>query len=326
MQKEELKSYYEQRGLSKKDLDFAFEILECFQSDINPTNIDEAKTKDIDRAIEGSLGGRFDAFSILLALGRYFKVAKKNNLYVHITKYLGKIGVLESIKERLCSLEGKSSVDLVFSEWEIPPLGTSPESMPGHLERFMDRLEAVLPDEKLKRVLAYNHHRIPKEAFEEEKRRYDESSTLEEYLLDLHKRSVKELQQHCDEDKVWYEQIITQRVVDYVDAHPDIQSAILKDDKLYVRKIPYDTEAFLNASTPREKAYHACHCPFAKEAILNDSVRISSNWCHCSGGFTKHQFEVLFGQELPVKSLELALRGDLFCRFEISLEGVDYKR
>jgi hypothetical protein len=73
------------------------------------------------------------------------------------------------------------------------------------------------------------------------------------------------------------------------------------------------------------KAYHACHCPFAKEAIKKGNVTISPTWCHCSAGFTKYQFDLIFGQELKVTPLELALKNDLRCRFELSLEGVNFK-
>ena len=69
----------------------------------------------------------------------------------------------------------------------------------------------------------------------------------------------------------------------------------------------------------REKNYYACHCTFAREAILNDEENVPSDWCYCSAGFAKFPFEVILDKELSVKVLNSALDGDGFCRFEIDL-------
>jgi hypothetical protein len=134
------------------------------------------------------------------------------------------------------------------------------------------------------------------------------------------------LQQYCDEKKIWFEQVITQEVIDYVRSNQEILSAVRDGDQLYVTKIPYDTLSHLAESEPRKKAFYACHCPFARESILSVTQSISENWCYCSGGFEKFPFDVILGQELKVKVLNTALKDDPICRFEISLAGVEYKK
>jgi hypothetical protein len=145
-------------------------------------------------------------------------------------------------------------------------------------------------------------------------------------LKGLHERQVSILQKYSDEKKVWYEQIITQEVVDFVKKDQEIQSAVLKDGKLYTKKIPYDPVQFLQEMDGKMKRYYACHCPFARESILSGSPKIDPDWCFCSAGFSKFEFEVILGHELPIKCLANALEKDEFCRFEIDLAGIPYKK
>jgi hypothetical protein len=180
--------------------------------------------------------------------------------------------------------------------------------------------------EDLVRVMAGNNHRIPAEAFLEEKAFYDKAPTLETYLKELHERQVATLQRFADEKKVWYEQIITQDVVDFVKQDQEIQSAVLKDGKLYTKKIPYDPVHFLQETDDLMKRYYACHCPFARENILSQATAIDPDWCLCSAGYSKFEFEVILGYELSIKCLANALAKDEFCRFEIDLTGISYKK
>jgi hypothetical protein len=143
---------------------------------------------------------------------------------------------------------------------------------------------------------------------------------MEQYLKERHERRVAELQEFCDSGRVWYEQEITQPVVDYVKSNQEILSAVKKGNKLYVTKIPYDTVGFLNAENDTQKNYYACHCTLAREAILKEDTNIPSDWCYCSAGYAKFPFEQILDNELNVKVLNTALDGDGFCRFEIDLE------
>jgi hypothetical protein len=145
-------------------------------------------------------------------------------------------------------------------------------------------------------------------------------------LDDLHDRQVAILQKHCDEKRIWFEQEITQEVVDLVKNNPEMQSAVIKDGKLYTTKIPYDGKHMMAETDARKRRYYACHCPFVREAILNDTVKIDPDWCLCSAGFSKFQFESTLGYPLKAKILQSVLLGDEICRFELDLAGVPYKK
>jgi hypothetical protein len=256
----------------------------------------------------------------LLAMARYFYLTGRNEIYIYFTSLLGGIGVIESISSRLADATDAATADRLLGNNATPPLGSDPAEYPAFTKRLMERLEAELPLETVQSVLAGNNHGIPASAFDAEKEHFKGAASLEEYLYGRHKRNVAELQRHCDSKTVWFEQTITQDVVNFVAANQEILSAVKDGDALYVTKIPYDPEKYISETDPHLKRYYACHCPFAREAIKSGSPEISTNWCYCSGGFAKHPFEVLFERTLRVELLQSVLRGDPVCRFAIHLD------
>jgi len=257
---------------------------------------------------------------------RYFKMIEKHDLFIHLTKYTGAIGVVESILTKLSKVANPLTTKEIMDQMTPPELGTNLLDITHFTKDFIQLLEHKLSEKELRLVLADNHHQIPKEAFIQEKIYYENAPTLEDYLKDLHQRKVDELKTFYEAKKVWYEQEITEEVIDYVKSNQEIMSAVLKDDALYITKIPYDTSKFIQAESHLDKAYYLCHCPFAREAVKHYGDYISANWCYCSGGFTKFPFDIIFDQPLEIELLESALRLDLSCRFKIDLSHVDYKK
>lgn len=245
----------------------------------------------------------------LIELFRHLK-DKNTNLYVYGLTMLGRLGVLESIMEKAqdYGLEGT---------FNYPDTGVPTKHLWKAADDMTAYLKCQLKGDALK-VLAGNHHRIPDEAFAGEKVHYQESKDLSTYLKDRHERKVAELQDHADKEKIWYEQVITQAVVDFVAANPEMLSAVYKDNALYITKIPYDTVAYLEGTDPVMKRYHYCHCGFVKSAIKAGHA-VDPDWCHCSAGFAKRPFEVMMERDLEVEVLESVLNGDDRCRFKVKL-------
>ncbi|MEA5049229.1 MAG: DUF6144 family protein [Eubacteriales bacterium] len=262
----------------------------------------------------------------LLALERYFYLINNHGAYLYMARLLGGIGVFGSIADRLSKLEGSAFANSALSGIQQPAAGQEPAAFPVMTEALVNRLKQRLPEPTVQRVLAGNHHQIPASAFEQEKRFYQAASSLDDYLRKKHTRKVAELQHHCDTGTVWFEQEITQPVVDYVAANQEILSAVRDGDTLYHTKIPYDPARYLKESSPERKRYYACHCPLVREAILQGQTNVSPTWCYCSGGFAKYPYEVLFGRELRVTLLQSVLKGDAVCRFAIHLDDAPEER
>lgn len=321
MNEQILRDHYAKRGFSIKQADEAVASVEELQAwlEARQQSLEHATRDQIRAYIKALIADRRNSLETLLALARYFYLTGQLDLYVYFTSLLGGVGVVDSIRERLGKWIDPSEAKALVDAVEHPPLGADPADFPAFTRTLMDHLEGYLPREIVRSALAGNHHQIPAEAFEEDIALYRSSDSIDAFLRAIYSRQLETLQRHCDTGTVWFEQIITQEVVDFVAQNQEILSAVREGDTLYHTKIPYDPVRYLSETDPVKKRYYACHCPFVREAILKGEANISGDWCYCSAGFAKHPYEVVLGRELSVAVLQSVLRGDPVCRFAIYL-------
>ncbi|HBZ41522.1 MAG: hypothetical protein A2Y20_04935 [Firmicutes bacterium GWF2_51_9] len=250
----------------------------------------------------------------LVNLMRYFGATRQYDLYIYFTSLVNSTDVIDQITRRL-DPKTKAKIDSVG----MPPLGSDIGEMPDYTATFMDTLADTMDRPQLRKTLAGNNHEIPREAFSKEKEIFDKTDSLDEYLVGLNQRGIATLQKHADSGLIWFEQVITQEVVDYVKTNPEIMSATRVGNKLYTAKIPYDTVNFLRATDLDTKRFYACHCPFVRTSFLTQHPKVDKDWCYCSAGFGKFLYEVLFDEELDVEVLETPLSGSTLCRFAITI-------
>ncbi|HOJ44977.1 MAG TPA: hypothetical protein PK340_02945 [Bacilli bacterium] len=329
MQKDKIIDLYRNNKLKEEELENALAFLDRQERALSikqPCTLEAINIAQLDQIIARLVGAGQCTIENIVILMRYYKVVGRNDLFIHLTKYTGSLGVIESMLEKLATIVDHKRYATIESQIEVPPLGTPLGLMPQFTKKVLNAFEVHLTQTEMTAVLADNHHRIPKEAFIPERVYYESASTFDDYLSDLHHRKIAELKQCQLEKRVWFEQEINDEVLAFVSANQEILSAVRVNDTLYVTKIPYDTKAYLEANTIKEKRYHACHCPFVKSVLQSEAHDISPKWCLCSAGFTKYPFEVLFDRHLPIECLSTPLDGDTLCRFAISLQGVAYKK
>ncbi|HWQ96522.1 MAG TPA: hypothetical protein VN538_00315 [Clostridia bacterium] len=325
MNEQVLREHYKKRGFSAELTDEAVAAVRALEERLHEQEetLESAGIPPIRAHIRSMIESGGVTLEALLALGRYFYLTGRNDIYVYFTSLLGAVGVVESIADRLTLLEGAEVAQELVGTLPKPPLGSEPADYPAFTRALMERLEQQLPESTVCRALAGNHHRIPAEEFEDERKLYLLSGSMEEYLRAAHKNQVEALKSHADAGTVWFEQVITQDVVDFIAANQEIQSAVKVGDTLYTTKIPYDPARYLAETDDTMRRYYACHCPFVREAILRGEPEISGNWCYCSGGFVKYPYEVILGRELRVELLQSVLKGDPVCRFAIHLDSAE---
>ncbi len=319
-----LKQLYDQAKLSPQDYDYAIDVLSKLELFSN-TNADELGLASLDAFIQWLVEHNLNTVKSFVSMMRYYKLIKRHDLFVRLTQYTGGLDVIDNILINLERQEGLLTKEAVKKDLILPYLGMPPEEVIHFTEAFMLRLTTHISADSLKTILAHNNHGVPESAFMVDITEYEQAPSLEVFLKGMHERSVATLQRHADENKIWFEQIIDQSVVDYVKNDPHLLSAVLENGSLILKKIPYDIKNFLKTTDPLQKRYLSCHCPFAREAILNPSVDINPIWCHCSAGFEKFPFEVILKQKLKVNVLKNVLQGDSECLFEIPLQGIQYK-
>ena len=323
-------SFYERNKIDetklKEHLVFLLEIEKQITDQDPKLLLELISEEQLDFIISYLLGQNKNFVNNFIILMRYFKAVERNDLFIHLTRYTGSLGVMESILDKVQRIIGEEKAKIIREEIDLPKLGTPIKEMPIYTKNMLEVFDKYLSPDQIKKSLSDNHHQIPKEAFVSEKVLYEAALSLDDYLKDLHLRKVKELEEHLKENRVWFEQEINDEVINFVKSNQEILSAVRKGNQLFITKIPYDTKAYLSADNDEDKKYYLCHCPFIRSIFNEGELKVSPTWCNCSGGFTKFPFEVIFDQELDITCIETPLKGDDLCRFVISLDGVDYKR
>jgi len=317
----EFRRRLKERRISEKNIDFAVSAVREFEDYLEKrkTSFESAGSDDLKSYVSLLIKEGKNSLDRLIALGRYSGFVKKNDFYVYLVGLFGAREVLPSIGERLEAIAGKEARRRVFDGFELPPLGSPQDDYPKLTKKIIDAMEAQLPGETCREVLAWNYHKVPVEAFKEKKERFEKASSIDEFLKDEHRRFVEELSSYMKSGQIWYEQEITPEVLEFVKGNQEIQNGVRQGNKIYVSKIPFAPKQFLAEKDPVMKRYYACHCQLARTAIRDGKPKISPVFCYCSGGYEKLPYDVIFGEPVKIELLESALKGDMRCRFAITI-------
>jgi len=317
----EFREHLKERGLSAENVDFSMSAVREFEEYLEKKRMsfESAGLVVIKDYVSLLMKEGKNSRDRLIAVARYCNFAKKNDCFIYFASILGARNVLPDIGQRLTTIAGEGVQRRVYEGFELPPLGSPQESYPMLTKRLVDRMEAELPSETCREVLTWNYHKVPPETFKGHKERFEKANSIDEYLKDEHRRFVEELTGYMKAGRIWYEQEITPEVVKLVEGNPEIQNGVRHGDKIYVSKIPFAPKQYLTEKDPTMKRYYACHCPLVRTAIRDGKPEISPTFCYCSGGYEKLHFDVIFGEPVEVELLESALKGDMRCRFAISI-------
>ncbi len=315
---QEIKSFIrhlEEAGKDRILLDLAEELLPAYLDQYNSA---ADKMEYVRSYCDEQASAKQNAAAVLAVLFWYHDFVGDKDASTYIITLFGTSGVIESQLSRLEELHGKELSERVASRIAFPKLGKRIEGYPEHVAAYLEALHEVLGQNGMIKVLAGNHHRLEPDQFDQEKELYAAAGSMAEYLRDKHMRLTARLREHCESGKLWFEQVITPEVVDYVRENQNIQTGVFADGAVTITKIPYAPDRWIKETDPILKRHYACHCPFVRSAILS-GTEVSPLWCYCSGGFTKLLFDHIFGQELEVEMLCSVLAGDQECRFRVKL-------
>ena len=309
------------RKIGEKDIERAIRAVHEFEEhlEMNGKTFESAAVEDVKEYLSLLMSQGKNSADRLLALARYSSVVKKNDFYIYFASILGARNVMPTLSDRIATMAGEETRRRVFEGIELPPLGSSPEKYPAITKQVMERLEEALSPEMCRKVLAGNMHKIPVENLNKHRQRFLELNSIDEFLKDLHREVVAELEELMAEGKLFYEQEITPQVLKFVKDNQEVLSGVRRGDRIYMTKFPYAPKDYLNETDIKMKRYYACHCPLARESILKGGPNISPTWCYCSGGYEKLLFDVIFDEEVEVEVLESALGGDPRCRFAVKI-------
>lgn len=255
----------------------------------------------------------------LVDIARYCAYRSRLDLFIHLATMINSYDILPLMERRLRELHGRAKCETVFYGFERPPLGTATTAYPPLTARLLHRMEGELSPEQVRNLLTWNYHEIPKEAFQAKKERYEAAPSLDDFLASEHRLLVEELEERLKNGRPWYEQEVTQDFVDHVSADQRLQTGVREGDRIICVKVPFDPKNYYRETDPQLRRYHYCHCPLARSALKDGRSLPSSSLCHCSAGFTKLPWDVLFGEDTEVEVVESVLGGADRCVFSIHI-------
>jgi len=315
------RKYLQKRKLKAKTIDSSVSVVKEFEEHLkkNKQTLDSASLDALREHISLLIRERKNSEDRLVAIARYCYYTKKNDLYIYFASILGATNVLPDIGERLATIAGEETRRKVYHGIEFPPLGAPQADYSKLTKTILERMEAELPPAKCREVMTWNYHKVPASAFKEAKERFENATSLDEYLKDEHRRLVKEQEDCMKVGRTWFEQEITPEVLEFVKNNQEINTGVRRGDKIFKVKIPYAPKQFLKEKDPTMRKYYACHCQLVRTALRDGKPKISPMFCYCSAGFEKLHFDVIFGEPVEVELLETLLKGDSRCSFAIKI-------
>ena len=292
--------------------------------------------KQFDKTLKTAGMDEFEKFSAILikegantyldyaGISRYAFFIQNMDLYLPVLGIFDGGEVMNVLRERLGEHVGEELREKILPEMDLPPLGMPDREKILVTREIVKRMQKDLDPVTCKTILADVAHGLPRDFRKGEREKYLEAGSIDEYLKRKRESAIAELEKHRDAGSLFYNQYISDEVVEYVKSRPDVLSGERRGNTIYHTKIPYMVQEYLNEKDEKMKRFYACHCAWARESILDGDVDVSSDFCHCSGGFTKMPWEAALDQPLEYEMVKSALEGDDECSFVIYLpEGVE---
>jgi hypothetical protein len=254
-----------------------------------------------------------------LALARYCLFIKNTTMYVAFLELVDGGEVGENLYRKVSEAFGNEIREEVFAGIGVAPYGTPTPEKPAYLHPVIERLESKVGEQACREFLSDCLRDLPDEGFLSEREKYKQAGNMDAYLVQRKQAFVAELEACKNEDRLFFAQEITDEVLDYVRNMPDMGGGVRIGRIIYETKIPYMTKQYLAEKDPILKGFYACHCPWARSAIMNRNVKLMETFCNCSAGFHKKAFDIIFEQSLKVDVLQSILKGDDCCQFAIHL-------
>ncbi len=252
------------------------------------------------------------------AIVLYGRFLRDNALLLAALELLDGSEVLDSLYRKTGESLGEVRRDEIFAGLKPVPVGTPNTEKPAAMQAMLEKLEAAEPD-ACRRILAGGLRDLPAEHYAQDKALFEQSTDIDEYLVRKKQALLDELEQIQREGGLYWNQEITDDVLDFVRRDPEIGQGVRLGNVIYEAKIPYQAKEYLAETDPDRKRYYYCHCPWVKESLRAGRSNISPEFCHCSAAYTGRPWEVIFGEKVQVDVLESVLKGDLRCRFAIHL-------
>ena len=310
------------KNLSRETVDSNVQSVKDFEKDLQERGTrrtaENAIEEDIEHHAKNLVGRSDDPENRLLGILRYARFAGNTKAELAIVNLLDGLTVLPQLSDTIRERVGDAKHEAVFRGISLPELGSNPREWHFVAQKFMDQLEQQVDRATCEAILQTGPHAGPPESYEDERKEYLSSKDIDDFLERRHGKALGLLRKHMLDGTLFFTQEIDQSVLDLVNSNKEILGGVRNDDVIYETKIPYMAIEWLREEDDTMRRYYYCHCPWVREAIRT-GVRISQTFCHCSAGYHKRPWDVIFGVPVEVDVLSSVLAGDSVCRFAIRM-------
>jgi len=254
-------------------------------------------------------------------VGVYYYANHINNhaMIIGVLDLLDGFEIWENFHRAIGEALGKETQAEIFEGLELPKLGSTPLEWTRLNSVVFPRLEAATDPDTVERILGSGLRNLSDSNYQQAKEQYEKLGSVDAFLEARGKQHFETLKKHRDEGTLYFNQRMTDEVLDFVSETPEIGRGVRDGNRIIEIKIPHMSPEYLATNDVRMKQYYVCHCPLVKESIVRDELDISPTFCAFCPSFNAKPWEVIFGQRLRTEVLESALRGDEWCRFAIYL-------
>ena len=295
------------------------EFLEFLKKDeLSMDSIPEGKIVEYTEMLANK--GEEIILDFLRAIINYANFSKKYDYIIEVIDIVEGYNAMDNLYTRIAEQINEDIRDEIFKDITIPVLGIHPDKKPDFTKEIMKRMEDRIGEEKTIELLSPCLHGRPVEPIKRDREDFLKIKDIDKFLELKKKEFIQRLQKHRDEGTLEYAQYVDDEVIEYVKNSRTITPGVREGDKIIVTKIPYQMQKFLNTEDEMMKRYYSCYCAWVRGAIKKgEEKEISANFCHCSAGFFKQYWDIIFDQSVKVEPIDTPLTGALECKFAVHI-------
>lgn len=263
-------------------------------------------------------------FDLLLVLIFTLRQTGRNDIVAWVIDQLEGGGVLENMVKKAMLELGEEKMTPLLEGFSYPTFLSSAAEKAKAATELVDRLQMVYDEEDLRLFLTDNFHEIPSSPFQWLRDLFVETGDIDHVAEASFQRFVDKLKECRDNHTLFFSQEITDEVVDWVLKEGDIETGVRIGKHILVSKVPFKAKEYLAEKDPVKRRFYYCHCPFVRPSILAGEKGVPDIFCHCSGGFSKVRWDVIFNQETEVEVVQTVYGGGDKCTFKITIPD-DYQ-
>ncbi|MFQ5980034.1 MAG: hypothetical protein ACE5OZ_18025 [Candidatus Heimdallarchaeota archaeon] len=315
------KEYLHEKKLDSEKIDAAVNIVRDFDEFLSKTekSVETATYDDLHNFSAHLIEKSQNSFDNYVALLRFGYFQKNKPLIIASMELVDGSEMIANFSQRLIEEFGEKVRDEIFGDSPIPPLGLHPKTKPEITKKLVERLLAKVGQEKAKEFLAVGLRDKYTESYKQARETFLQTENIDDFLKIKYQKLLKTLDQHLQDGSLFFTQAVDESVMAHVQNDPTIEAGVREGNQVVITKIPYMAKQYLETTKEREKRYFFCHCPWVREALLEEDQPIDPIFCHMSGGYYKNYWEAVLDHPVKVELLESVIRGDAVCKFALQL-------